>query len=96
MIELPFRIHLLKQKIIQKRRAEFVSRTHKQKPNTINRTEIIELTSDKSKVIPNVFTMSSDNSCKQPFSKLDKDVSVEKMSSVKSHSIRLSDVNDNI
>ncbi|CAH8563116.1 unnamed protein product [Schistosoma mattheei] len=82
------RIHLLKQKIIQKRRAEFVSRNQKQKPNTINRTEIIQLISDKPKVIPNVFTMSSDNSCEQPFSKLDKDVSVEKMSSVKSHSIR--------
>uniref|UniRef100_A0A5K4EZK0 RNA exonuclease 4 n=1 Tax=Schistosoma mansoni TaxID=6183 RepID=A0A5K4EZK0_SCHMA len=82
------RIHLIKQRTIQQRRAEFVSRTQKQKTNTTNRTETIQLTSDKPKAIPNAFTGSSDNSCEQPFSKLDRDVSVEKISSVKSHSIR--------
>ncbi|VDP77279.1 unnamed protein product [Schistosoma mattheei] len=95
MIELPFRIHLLKQKIIQKRRAEFVSRNQKQKPNTINRTEIIQLISDKPKVIPNVFTMSSDNSCEQPFSKLDKDVSVEKIPNKKSKSFIVNNKSEN-
>ncbi|CAI2731065.1 unnamed protein product, partial [Schistosoma spindalis] len=82
------RIHLLKQRIIQKRRAEFASHTQKQKINKTNRTELIQLTSDKSKMIPNVFTISNDNSCEQSLSKLDKDVSVENISSVKSHSIR--------
>ncbi|KAH8872810.1 RNA exonuclease 4 [Schistosoma japonicum] len=79
------RIHLLKQRTIQKQRAEFASRIHKQKTG-IGRTETIQPTFNKPRGLPNVLSVSS-----KPFessAKLVKDVPDEKISSMKSQSIR--------